>query len=45
MCDNHSIDDMIEYSSRTGMTRRKFGALSLGAGLAMMLPPVANAVA
>ena len=45
MCDNHSIDDMIEYSSRTGMTRRNFGALSLGAGLTMMLPLVANAVA
>ncbi len=45
MCDNHSIDDMIEYASRSGMTRRNFGALSLGAGLAMMLPPVANAVA
>jgi carboxymethylenebutenolidase len=43
MCDQDSIDDMLEYSSRTDLTRRRFGALSLGTGLAMMLPLVANA--
>lgn len=46
MCDEHSIDDMIEYARRSGeLTRRRFGALSLGAGFTMMLPPVAGAVA
>jgi len=43
MCDDHSIDDMLEYASRTDLTRRRFGALSLGTGLAMMLPSVAGA--
>lgn len=44
MCDESSIDDMIEFASRTGeLTRRRFGALSLGAGITMMLPPVVNA--
>lgn len=46
MCDDHSIDDMIEYSQRSaGLTRRRFGVLSLGSGLAMMLPRLADAVA
>jgi len=45
MCDKDSIDDMIEYSSRNGMSRRQFGALSVGGGLAMaLLPAVTNAV-
>lgn len=44
MCDNDSIDDMNEYARRsTELTRRRFGALSLAGGLAMMLPPVAGA--
>src|SRR5687767_9992560 len=43
MCDHDSIDDMLEYSSRTDLTRRRFGALSLGTGLAMILPRAANA--
>jgi carboxymethylenebutenolidase len=43
MCDDHSIDDMLEYARRTDLTRRRFGALSLGTGLAMMLPQVAGA--
>jgi carboxymethylenebutenolidase len=44
MCDQDSIDDMIEYSSRSHeLTRRRFGALSLGAGLAVMLPRPAGA--
>src|SRR5919197_1359427 len=44
MCDDHSIADMIEYNLRTrGVSRRQFSALTLGAGLASALPPVANA--
>lgn len=44
MCDDNSIEDIIEYDLRTrGLSRRQFGALSLGAGLASALPPVANA--
>jgi carboxymethylenebutenolidase len=44
MCDEHSIEDMIEYNLRTrGVSRRQFSALTLGAGLASALPPVANA--
>jgi carboxymethylenebutenolidase len=44
MCDDHSIDDMIEFTRRSEITRRRFGALSLGAGLTMMLPAVVGAV-
>lgn len=45
MCDDKSLDDMIEYSSRNGLSRRQFGALSVGGGLAMaLLPAVTNAV-
>jgi carboxymethylenebutenolidase len=44
MCDNDSIDDMNEYARRSAeLTRRRFGALSLAGGLALMLPPVADA--
>lgn len=44
MCDNRSIDDMIEFQRRSGgLTRRRFGALSAGAGFTMMLPAVAGA--
>jgi carboxymethylenebutenolidase len=44
MCDNGSINDIIEYNLRTGgLSRRKFGALTLGVGLASALPPIANA--
>jgi len=43
MCDNHSLDDMVEYGLRAGVSRRQFGALTLGTGLISMLPPVANA--
>ena len=44
MCDNHSIDDMLEYTLRTrGLSRREFGALTLGAGMVSALPSVANA--
>jgi carboxymethylenebutenolidase len=45
MCDQDSIDDILEYQLRNpGMSRRHFGALTLGAGLMSMLPPVAGAV-
>ena len=44
MCDDHSIEDMIEYSLRTrSLSRRQFSALTLGATLVSALPPVANA--
>jgi carboxymethylenebutenolidase len=44
MCDNDSFDDMIEYQLRKGgVSRREFGALTLGASVASMLPAVANA--
>jgi len=44
MCDNDSFDDMIEYQlKKAELSRRRFGALTLGAGLVSLLPPVANA--
>lgn len=44
MCDEYTIKDANEYLARTGqLTRRDFGKLSAGAGLALMLPKVANA--
>ncbi|HEV7715789.1 MAG TPA: dienelactone hydrolase family protein [Steroidobacteraceae bacterium] len=44
MCDNDSFDDMIQYElKKKELSRRGFGALTLGAGLFAMLPPVANA--
>lgn len=45
MCDNDSLDDMLEYRLRDGLSRRQFGALTLGAGLTSFLPAVAEAVA
>jgi carboxymethylenebutenolidase len=45
MCDqDHFEHDKEEYEARGLVTRRQFGVL-LGAGVAMMLPPVLNAVA
>jgi len=44
MCDqDHFDDDLLIYEQRGLVTRRQFGIL-LGAGVAMMLPGVANAV-
>jgi carboxymethylenebutenolidase len=44
MCEkDHSEDDLLEYEKRGLVTRRQFGVL-LGAGVAMMLPKVADAV-
>lgn len=46
MCDqDHFDDDLKEYVSRGAVTRREFGALSLGAGIAFILPRAANAQA
>jgi carboxymethylenebutenolidase len=45
MCDqDHFENDRQEYEARGLVTRREFGAL-LGAGVVMLLPQVANAVA
>src|SRR6266571_3406232 len=45
MCDqDHFDDDLKEFEAKGMVTRRQFGVL-LGAGIAMMLPQVANAVA
>jgi len=44
MCDNHAMDDMLEYELKSGgMSRRQFGALTVGASLATVLPAVAGA--
>jgi carboxymethylenebutenolidase len=44
MCDNDAFDDMIEYQLKSKeLSRRTFGALTLGAGLMSALPAVANA--
>src|SRR6202161_2878065 len=44
MCDqDHFEDDRKEYEARGLVTRKQFGIM-LGAGIAMMLPKVANAV-
>jgi carboxymethylenebutenolidase len=43
MCDNDSLDDMARYQLRSGVSRRQFGALTLGASALAMLPVVANA--
>jgi carboxymethylenebutenolidase len=44
MCDKDALDDMIKYQLNSGaVSRRQFGALTLGAGLMSLLPPVADA--
>src|SRR4051794_37204753 len=44
MCDNDSLDDMIKYRLSTGeVSRRKFGALTIGAGVMAVLPQLADA--
>jgi len=45
MCDERTLKDNEAHFHKTGLTRRKFNKLSAGAGLAMALPPVANAQA
>ena len=44
MCDDRSIRDMDDYVRRQGdLTRREFAGLTVGTGLAMLLPRAANA--
>ena len=46
MCDqDHFEEDRLEYEKRGLVTRREFGILLGGAGMMMVLPPVANAQA
>ena len=44
MCDDFTEKDNEEYFRKKGLTRREFSKLGMGAALAMMLPPVANAL-
>ena len=44
MCDNDSLDDMVEYELRgPGLSRRELGTVGIGAGLAILLPKLAGA--
>lgn len=44
MCDHDSIEDMLDHSKRSGeVSRRQFSALTIGAGLTMLLPQAADA--
>ena len=43
MCDNDTMDDAVRYELKAGLSRRQFGALTFGAGLMSLLPPVAGA--
>jgi len=44
MCDNDSMDDMIQYQLKsTHLSRRRFGVFTLGAGVASVLPAGAGA--
>lgn len=44
MCDNDSLDDMLEYQLKTAqLSRRRFGALTLGTGVVSLLPVAARA--
>lgn len=46
MCDqDHFDDDLKTYSAKGAVSRRQFGALSLGAGMMALLPRAANAQA
>ena len=42
MCDRDTLEDTIEYQLRNGLSRREFGALTLGAGLTSMFVPIAR---
>jgi len=44
MCDELTAKETEEYLKRTALTRREFNKRGVGAALAMLLPPVANAV-
>jgi carboxymethylenebutenolidase len=46
MCDqDHYDDDLKIYQERAALTRRQFGAVSVGVGMSMLLPEFANAQA
>jgi carboxymethylenebutenolidase len=45
MCDQHFEEDLEKYIRAGRVTRREFGSLTAGVGLAMMLPRAANAQA
>jgi carboxymethylenebutenolidase len=45
MCDDGTVADNSQYLKAKKLTRRQFGAMSAGAGLAMILPRAANAQA
>ena len=45
MCDHDSIEDIIAYQLKSAaLSRRQFGALSVGTGLAALLPAIAGAL-
>lgn len=44
MCDHDSFDDIVKYQTRSGLSRRSFGALTVGVGVAAVLPPASGAV-
>jgi len=44
MCDNHDLDAMSENLLSSELTRRRFAAWSMGAGLAFAVPRAANAM-
>ena len=44
MCDELTEKDNADYFQKKGMTRREFSMRSAGVAMAMMLPPLANAV-
>jgi carboxymethylenebutenolidase len=44
MCDDRTNQDAERFLAKNGLTRRDFSKRAAGAGLALLLPPVANAV-
>lgn len=44
MCDKDTLEDIEEFQRRAKLTRRDFGVLSAGVGLAVVLPRAANAM-
>ena len=44
MCDDYTEKDNEEFFRKQGLTRREFNQLGMTAALAMVLPPVANAM-
>jgi len=43
VCDNDDLTAMMNYAQRAALSRRQFGALSVGASLVSLIPPAANA--